>query len=400
MPRKPQFGRIYRRTKKRRDGTVITLPTLWIEYYRNGRKYRESTHSTKQGDAERLLKKRQAEIYIGTFGGVQAERVLVSELLDDLIADYEINGKSAEWARYVDAHLRPHFGNMRAATVGSTAIQKYIAARRAQGRANGTINRELALLRRAFNLGAQAVPPKVVRVPRIPTLEENNVRKGFFEYPEFAKLRGELPDYMKPVITFAYYTGCRRGEILGLRWSQVDLAERVIRLEPGETKNDQARILPLAGDLYEVVKMRREIRDANWPECPWVFCRNGKPIKNFASAWAEASKRAQLVDADRKPTRLFHDLRRTGVRNLIRAGVPERVAMLISGHKTRSVLDRYNIVDERDLHEAAWRLDRYVSEKKAEHQNGLESKNDRHTLGTPEPTPGTTQRSRVSKSLK
>jgi hypothetical protein len=81
---------------------------------------------------------------------------------------------------------------------------------------------------------------------------------------------------------------------------------------------------------------------------------------NFNDAWEEASKRAGLVDGQGKARRLFHDLPRTGVRNLIRAGVPERVAMMISGHKSRSVLDRYNIVDERDILAAGQRLEHYL----------------------------------------
>jgi integrase len=212
------------------------------------------------------------------------------------------------------------------------------------------------------NLGKEATPPKVNRVPRIPNLEENNVRKGFFEYDQFNKLRTELPEHLRPVITFGYFTGCRKGEILSLRWPQVDLSRRVVRLEPGETKNDEARTVPLMGELYEMLVLQKQIRDQRWPGCEWVFFRYGKRITDFRGAWAEASKRAGVVDQDGNPERLFHDLRRTAVRNMVRAGIPERVAMAISGHKTRSVFDRYDIVSERDIREAAWKLESYVAE--------------------------------------
>jgi integrase len=124
------------------------------------------------------------------------------------------------------------------------------------------------------------------------------------------------------------------------------------------------RVIPLSGELLEMLKMQKSIRDERWPSCPWVFFRAGRQIKTFGGAWAKACVAAGLFEIENgevKPTRLFHDLRRTGVRNLVRAGVPERVAMAISGHKTRSVFDRYNIVSERDLHDAARKLDDYVS---------------------------------------
>ena len=194
-------------------------------------------------------------------------------------------------------------------------------------------------------------------------LRENNVRKGFFEREEFVAVRTALPDEIKPVVTFAYWTGCRKGEILDLQWPQVDLGDRVIRLEPGETKNDEPRIIPLADELYHMLCMQKAIRDQKWPACPWVFFRRGDRIKDFRKAWETACKTAGLVDDSGDPAKLFHDLRRTGVRNLVRAGVPERVAMAISGHKTRSVFDRYNIVSERDLHEAARRLNDYIQSR-------------------------------------
>ncbi len=124
--------------------------------------------------------------------------------------------------------------------------------------------------------------------------------------------------------------------------------------EPGTTKNNEARNLPLTAELYETLAMQRSIRDTKFPACPWVFFNEaGRKIGRFQRSWKTACAAAGLAAAEGEPDRLFHDLRRSGVRNLIRAGVPESVAMRISGHKTRSVFERYNIVSERDLHDAA-----------------------------------------------
>ena len=134
-----------------------------------------------------------------------------------------------------------------------------------------------------------------------------------------------------------------------MQWSQIDLTERFVRLEPGETKNNEARSIPLPDELYEMLKLQRAARDAKWPQCPWVFSRHGRRVKDFRGAWEKACTAAGLANESGRPARLFHDLRRTGVRNFIRARVPERIAMAICGHKTRSVFDRYNIVSGHDL---------------------------------------------------
>ena len=126
---------------------------------------------------------------------------------------------------------------------------------------------------------------------------------------------------------------------------------------PGTTKNDEGRVLPTYGDMVEVLSLQKQQRDLQWPRCPWVFHRCGRPILEFPKSWEQACVRAGLEDL------LFHDLRRSAVQNLTRVGIPEKIAMQITGHKTRSVFDRYNIVSERDIRKAGQRAGRYLAEK-------------------------------------
>jgi len=159
---------------------------------------------------------------------------------------------------------------------------------------------------------------------------------------------------IKGVATFAYKTGWQISEITGLTGSQVDRKQGIVRLETGETKNDEARTYYLDSELKEIV-------DRQWTSrrrlLPYVFLnRSGNDrIKRFDKAWKKACKDAEIG------LRHFHDFRPTAIRNLVRSGVPERVAMIISGHKTRSVFDRYNIVNDTDLKLATIRQENYLN---------------------------------------
>jgi integrase len=232
-------------------------------------------------------------------------------------------------------------------------LQTFVVKRQRESATNGEINRELTLLKRAFNLGLRS---GAVRTK--PPIREANPRQGFSEKEEYERLLAKLPDYLRGPTTFAYWTGWRiYREILRLTWSQVDLHERTVRLLPSHSKNGQGRIVALPLELNALFERLWLDHLTSWSACPFVFHRSGQPIKAFRDAWDRACKRAGLVKEDGRPSKIPHDFRRTAARNMVRAGVPERVVMQLLGHKTRSMLDRYNIVNEADLRKAARRLD-------------------------------------------
>lgn len=321
----------------------------YIRYYRDGRRYEENTKTAKKTEAEKILKKREGDIVAGVAVVPLHSRVRFDVAAADLETEYRANGRRSLDAlqRRIAKHLRPYFGGRTLAGITGADVNAYKTHRQAQGAKNASINRELAALRRMFALAIQN--GKVTHRPVITMLEENNVRTGFFESESFEAVRGHLPRDLQPVITLAYWSGWRiPSEVLTLQWRHVDLARQIVTLDPGTTKNGEGRTLPFAGlpELVELLEARRAattaVEKAKGTIVPWVFHRNGRPVKSFRKAWATACTMAGC------PGRIPHDLRRTAARNLVRRGVPQSVAMEITGHKTPSVFQRYNITDERD----------------------------------------------------
>jgi integrase len=284
------------------------------------------------------------------FVGPAEDRVTFEDLAADYLRDYTINGRRSLFAAKARVqHLQGFFTGEKARAITMDVIRRYIAARQADGAAAGTINREVVALGRMFRLAQQA--GRLTSAPHLPKLEEAPPRQGFFEHAEYLAIRGHLPPGYQDALDFGYHSGWRRGEILRLEWRDVDRHGRVIPLRPELSKNKDGRVLALSGPLAEVIERRWQARALG---CPVVFHVAGRPIGDWRKAWVRATAAAGL------PGKLFHDLRRTVARNLVRSGVPERVAMAVTGHKTRSIFDRYNIVSEADLRQAGARLAAYV----------------------------------------
>jgi integrase len=334
------MGRIYQRGK-----------TWWIQYYRHGELFRESAHSPLKSTATTLLKLRAGEIARGRAPAIQAERTTFDQLAELYLQDYRANQrKSLDTAEAHVVNLKKTFRGLLACEIGTVHLNQHVARRRAQGRETATINRELTALKRMFSLAARAHPPLVAAVPYIPMLKGERVRQGFFEEEDYQTLMKVLPEHVKVAVAIGFWTGLRQGEILGLRWEQVALDSGVIRLEPGTTKNNEGREAPLIPEVQTLLVDWRQTTRVRYPSCPWVCHFRGKPITHFRRAWAEGTDKAGLSG------KLFHDLRRSAVRNMVQAGIPESVAMKISGHKTRCVFDRYAIVSSRDLELARTKL--------------------------------------------
>ncbi|HYB20721.1 MAG TPA: site-specific integrase, partial [Thermodesulfobacteriota bacterium] len=380
--------------KNKATGVYLRGKVYWVKYSVNGKPRMENSHCG-PGQLKAAIKFRNSkmgDIAKGIIPSLRMDKTSFEDLAK-LITDDYINKKrkSIETLGYHLQHLRKFFGDYRAANITTMKIQEYVDYRREEEVQDSTIRLELSDLRRMFTIAyEETTPPKVSAIPRFPKLEKGSVREGYFELEEFLPLRQALPPYLRTLTTLAFKRGMRRGEILGLRWDKhkIDLMEGEINLGMWDTKNKQPRIIPLDAELLELFKFQRMERDQRFPSCPWVFFgEKGERIKDFRSAWRSACLKVGLCQPlldeqgqpvkDEKgevvlvPNKLFHDFRRTAVRNMVRAGISERVAMMISGHKTRAVFDRYNIVDTRDVKKASQRLSEFLAggEKKVKKQD-------------------------------
>ena len=334
--------------------------TWWLSYYHRGRELRESSGSKKRADAERLLRNRLRTAGTAAFVGPKEERLSFDDLAALLVEDYALNNRLVEDAERLTSQLRTFFGCDYALEIADR-VPAYVRTRRCDHNksgsliANGTVNRELSALRRMFTLAWQR--GMVTSRPYIPMMREENVREGFFDPAEFDVLAAGLPPDVADFARFAFLTGWRFGEIQSLEWRDVSLESGTIRLRRPRSKNRSGRVLALEGGLLDLVRHRANLRRL---ECPYVFHRQGRQIRSIRNAWQKACEQAGMTG------RLFHDLRRSAVRNMVRAGVPLNVAKAISGHKTDSVFRRYDIVNEKDIASALATTQQYVDQLRTE----------------------------------
>ncbi len=350
-------------------GVYLRGKTWWIRYRgpRPDGSWGDVRQSAKTQDRERaakLLKKKNREAE-NTREGIEgylsprSEKLTVGDLLDGLEGWYETKRlRSLREMKVKIAPVREYFGQMRAVAVKGTQISNYIAKRRKAGItkrrkagiADSTIDHETELLRRAYTVAVkenEILPASFV--PKVPRLVKagSNARQGFFEKDDFEKVVAELPsEVLKDIARWAYATGMRRGETLALSWNGYDRETRVVRLHASNAKTGKGRMIPLSSwpELAAIIDRRMAARVVG---CELIFHNGrGQKVGDFFGTFRRACERAKVRD------RCFHDLRRTAVRNMVRAGIDPTVAKRISGHETDSIFQRYNIVNEKDLTEA------------------------------------------------
>ena len=336
---------------KRKDS-----PYWWIWYYLpDGTIERKSTKIKNKGHAKTIAKQKEEELVKNR--GIKGASVTLRDLIQEVIDDYFINKKkSLNKVEQRKKSMFEFFGeDKKVNEIGIQEIGEYIKHRIEKDMQASTINRELSILNRGFTLLLEK--KRIADKPKIKKLKENNIRTDFLEHWEYLKLLENASPHIVPIIRLAYKTGWRTEELTELTWEMVDIDNGIITLPPGDyTKNEEGRVYYLDNELIEMFRTMWSDRRVLKKKIPYVFLNKWKTgkMKSFKEAWKESCKRAGF---ERKH---FHGFRRTAVRNMVRAGIPERVAMTISGHKTRSVFERYNITSLRDLQIASNKMEEYL----------------------------------------
>jgi integrase len=386
--------------RERGDGYTYKRGTRWwIRYSSRGEDCRESSGSEAQTDATKLLKKRLKEVHADQIGAAKfitptKRRRTVHDLLEDLKADYGIRGILSSQNRCSLAKSDRLFGHVRAVDLSPRHIDGYILDCQSRGVPSATINRPLQHLVTAYNFALKR--GDLTQAPYIRVLaEKGNARRGFLSAQEMDVVISHLPEYLKDFTAYGFKTGSRSGEIKQLRWEMVH-GDDEIHIPGDITKNRKARVIPIDEELAELLARRQVARRVELAGIvtlsPYIFfhIRKGRivPVGDFKKAWHSACVAAgvgifvcekcgaegtALACSDCKGLtkyrgKIFHDLRRSAARDMLKAGIPRAIAKKLTGHLSDSMLDRYSIVEVDDMREAQRRTAQYRNEQKREQQ--------------------------------
>jgi integrase len=352
------------------EGSLLLLKgcsVFYAQFYQNGKQVRLSTGKRVKQEALVELRRLMGRADQGLTPVTELRKITYGQLRDGLIASYQEKGNRT---LYQTADGEETIGGLKAldaffgyddknpgppVTAITTDSGRAFAKRQlAAGFSTATINRSLACLRRMLAIARE--DGKLQSVPLIRLLKEPPARRGFVTQKQFDELLAALPTHLRPLIQFLYWCGCRLGEARAIQWEQVNLQERLIRLEPDQTKNETARVIPLpsvvAEELSRIKSKTGTVFDDTNLRTEWA-----KACTAVGLGTMEDQESAEGNKWSRYSGLIIHDLRRSAIRNMVAAGNPENWCMAISGHKTASVFRRYAIVSTADITTAMQRVE-------------------------------------------
>lgn len=341
----------------RGDGSVYLQPgsaVYWCCYSLRGKPYRQSTGERDVEKARKFLKNKIKEVHAAQIGArplitPAIQRATIGDLLARLKTKYELHIPRQDSPQNLSVIKRAtaDFGERLAVGLDAAVFDEYKTRRLAEGDALASIQRVLQMIRSAYHHARKHDRFPAHEIPFIGISKENNVRKDAYSEAEFQLILKELPRYLKDFALFGFRTGMRSGEIKSLRWENVkgDVIELAGADAKGDGSDQNARLIPLVGrDLAGILERRTKARQVKGKGkgapsrlAEYFLHHNGNPIVDYRKAWDGAIKRAGVRRL------VFHTARHSAIRMMDDAKISRDAIMAISGHRTQSMLSRYNV---------------------------------------------------------
>ena len=316
------FGAIYQR--KTKDGNA-----RWYLDYRNGsgtRVQKVAGHAVSREDAALALREELARVLRQDYGIASEPEPVSFRQMAQLYMDNYAKANKKSWLtdEFRLRNLLESFGDYQLKAIAPLLIEKFKASRLDAGNSKSTVNRYLALLKIIFRLASdwgygESNPLRNVRL----FSEKDTQKERYLTDAEEKTLLEHSTPRLRPIVLFALHTGMRRGEILNLKWADVDLSRQVIRVETA--KNGRTRFIPINSTLSEELDKLRSARGKSI----LVF-----PYKSVRTAFENACTKAKLALR-------FHDLRHTFATRLVEKGVDLITVQHLLGHHSVTMTQRY-----------------------------------------------------------
>jgi len=301
----------------------------YIDYYINGRRKRERIGPNRK-QALIVLQKRKVQVAEGKFLDIEKHEKIKFEEMGKLFLENYSKPNKRSWRRdeEIVGHLTDFFRGRHLHEIGPLDIEKYKRKRREEV-SPATVNRELSGLRNLYNRAIEWELATKNPMKSVKFFREGEGRLRFLEKEEIKKLYNTCPEYLKSIVALAVCTGMRRGEILNLKWPDVDFRRKIITIL--KTKGQRKREVPIGVGISRLLLKQRK-----HPDSPYVFCyEDGRHIGSFRRAFGTTLKRAGIKDFT------FHDLRHTFASHLVMGGVDLKTVQEIMGHSSFTTTLRY-----------------------------------------------------------
>jgi integrase len=355
------MAKVYQDRRARKNGGVRPWCVSYVGL--DGKRHRERTSATTKAEAEAILRKRMSEITKAKLTDATSTEALKPRGFRQFMEEeYLPHCKATHTAstyirdRSLAAAVLQHFGKMTLRAITSGEVQRYVdqrvgvRTRFKKAIKPATVNRELMCISGAMTEAMKRGYIDRNPVFGVPQLPEHNDRLPWLTAQEEERLLGYAPDFLKPMILTALHSGMRRGEIMRLKWGDVDFDQGLIRV--AESKSHKTRYIPINATLRKLLESIDHFVGEKGPS-PYVFTNPATETRyeDVSHAFDRAANRAGYDDVT------FHTLRHTFASRMAQRGIPLKAIQELLGHGTMQMTMRYAHLSPNNLRDAVRALE-------------------------------------------